>query len=110
MCEFSAELPNRSSTDCSFAQCQALTQQHPVKQSIGQLNLRPLAMTRLAAPFREEGIVMVSETSFESLGKYGHQSLFQSDRLLNQYHSKGFNSLFAEYTFTRTNMKSCGSF
>lgn len=82
----------------------------PVKQSIGQINLRLLAMTRLAAPFRAEGIVKVSETSFESLGKYGHQSLFQSDRLFSLYHSKGFNSLFTEYTFTHTNMKSCGFF
>lgn len=46
-----------------------------------------------------EGIVMVSETSFESLGKYGHHSLFQSDKLLNLYHSLEyrFKSLFAEH-------------
>lgn len=44
-------------------------------------------MARLGVPFREEGIVMVSETSFDSLGKYGHHSLFQSDKLLNLYHS-----------------------
>lgn len=44
------------------------------------------AMIRLAAPFIEKSIVMVNETSFESLGQvWSPVSLFQSDRLLNVY-------------------------
>lgn len=71
--------------------------QHLVTQSRGQIKLRLLAVTRLAVPFREEGIVMLSETFFESLGKYGHYSSPAGCSIYTTAWSKGFYSVFTEH-------------
>lgn len=53
----------------------------------------------------KEGIMMVGETSYESLSKHGPQPA----QSIPQLGGKGFNSLFTEYPFTLPNMNSCGS-